>query len=380
MITNQSVLYLFGTILLLFSCKTSIPDGHYHLVWNNNNEQFQVWNIKDNTITFGGDDDVCGYEVNKFSSEIAIEGNKFAFTWVDSNVEYFFKIRKDGTIILYGERDSLWLVPHQNCMETKAYFEDKTRNFTTSFDLLCETMTGYAAFPKNYENELIIGGLPNTPFYLFNNKELIQTHDGYGMDKVNEQSVWIHIDKNICVKNILPIVKELYENGYKISYSSIQSRENDEQINLLNRNFIDFKITPSEIGISYCESCAKYPDMNPDSIVKIEILGNDSCLVNGKIEDFFQTRNYIARYIGQNRTTRLNTELQIGMNGNIPFGDYLMFLDYLNFARYEICCITYYRGKDDVDGPWILEMQESYNYKEILGDFPMKIKEIIKME
>ena len=103
----------------------------------------------------------------------------------------------------------------------------------------------------------------------------------------------------------------------------------------------------------------------------------DSCLVEHKITDFFQLRNHTVRFLKQNRTTRLNTQIQIEINSNILFKDYLELMTEIDFVNTELLG-TYYRDSTDIDFKEILNKQYRRNSKDLHLEFPLRIQEIIK--
>jgi biopolymer transport protein ExbD len=372
-------IWIIGIFFLLSACNSPKLDGHYHLIWDKNGRQFQTWNISNNRMKIN--EEVCSNPDSCSSSVISFQRNTITINpWVDIEYTANYKIDEEGVVTMYGDNDTLWLVPQYDCLASTKYFENKTKQLTDSFNLLPETMTGVAEFPANYENELIIGGNPNSPFFIFNTRELKKTtNEGFDIAETKNQSVWIHVDKHILVQEALPIVKELFEKGYLIHYSTIQLMENNEQIKLMDRTIRDFNLSEKQIEIDYCEFCSKHSDSKHDSIVKIEMLGADQYVMNGDTNDLFHTRNSLVRYIIQNRTTRLNTQIQLEIDGTTPFSDYLTLLDELRWVHVETSDITYYKGKDDPDADWIRKKQENFKSQEILDEFPMRIKEIIKI-
>ena len=102
----------------------------------------------------------------------------------------------------------------------------------------------------------------------------------------------------------------------------------------------------------------------------------DKYIMNGKTDDLFQIRNSLVRYIIQNRTTRLNTQIEIEINGKTPFGDYLKLIDELKQVHIETRATTY-KGENDPDAQWIREKQWSPERQVIFDEFPIRIKEKI---
>lgn len=379
MTTYRHFIWNFGIIILFIACNTPTLEGHYHLVWNKNNEQFQTWNIRDNRMKIN--EEVCSNSDSCFSSVISFSGNTITINpWVDIEYNAHFKIDEQGIVTMYGDNDTLQLIPHQNCISARKYFENKTKHITDSFNLLPGTMTGVAKTPESFENELIIGYSSNAPFYIFNDHQ-IRKPENWELEikKVNDENVWVHVDNHVPIQLVLPIIKELFKKGYSVQYSTIQERENNEQIELMDRTFTKFKTTNERYEIDYCEFCTKHPTNKIDSIVNIKMIASDLLVLNGDTNNLFQTRNSLVRYIIQNRTTRLYTQIQMEINGSTPFSDYLALIDELRFAHIETSSIIYYKGKDDPDANWIREKQEDYKSHELLYEFPMRIKEIIKI-
>ena len=89
--------------------------------------------------------------------------------------------------------------------------------------------------------------------------------------------------------------------------------------------------------------------------------------------DYFQLRNYVVRFLKQNRSTRLNTLIQLEINSNIIFEDYLYLLSDIDFVNTELQGTTY-RDSTDIDFNHI----NNSNHKKLEFEFPLRIKEIIK--
>ncbi len=321
---------------------------------------------------------VCLDENDCFSSQIKFKGNKmFILPWVDIDIEYFYT----RTIMMYDKNDTVWLVPKKECLTSKDYFKIKTAKYSQTFEITSDTTSidGIAEFPIDCENELIIGGTDGSPFFLFNNRLLKKTENGdFGIAKTKNRPVWIHVDKNMSLKTVLPIISELYSKGYSIFYSMAQILENNEQIKLLSRSFKNIKKSQNTIEINYCEHCSKYPANTIESLIRIKMINIDQFIVDGDVLDLFQTRNKISKHQGQNRKDRLNTEVQIEIDGNTKFSDYLVLINELHFAQLELYSTSCYYGKDDIDEKRIRQKQKEGKEEEIIDEFPIRIKEIIK--
>jgi len=379
--TKKRSYSIFIIFLFFFSsCSSPTLDGHYHLVWNKNNKQFQTWNIRNNRMKIN--EAVCLDENDCFSSQIKFKGNKmFILPWVDIDIEYFYTIEENGTIMMYDKNDTVWLVPKKECLTSKDYFKIKTAKYSQTFEITSDStyIDGIVEFPIECENELIIGGTDDSPFFLFNNRLLKKTENGdFGIAKTKNRPVWIHVDKNMSLKTVLPIISELYSKGYSIFYSMAQILENNEQIKLLSRSFKNIKKAKNTIEINYCEHCSKYPANDIESLIRIKMINIDQFIVNGEVLDLFQTRNKISKHHGQNRKNRLNTEVQIEIDGNTKFSDYLVLINELHFAQKGLYSINNYYGKDDIDEKRIRQKQNEGKEEEIIDEFPMRIKEIIK--
>ncbi len=341
---KKIILYTFGIITLFLGCNSEKLNGHYHLIWNKDSKQFQTWNIRDNRMKIN--EEVCLDIDSCFTSKISFSGDTITVNpWVDFEFKAKYKIDKKGIVTMNGNSDTLWLIPSYKCITTKEYLEDKTKNFTDSLNLLSDIMVGEVAFPKNYENELMVLNSKDEPLYILNN-EIIQRSksEGFKIKKANNETVWVYVDNLVSVQSVLPIIEELFEKGYKIQYASVQEMENNEQIKLINRSFKNFNTSKKQFEIDYCEFCDKYQKSKIDSGINIKMLEVDKYIMNGKTDNLFQTRNSLVRYIIQNRTTRLNTQIEIEINGNTPFADYLTLIDELNWVHVETR-ITRYKGK-----------------------------------
>ncbi len=376
---KKTFFWFLGVIIFFLGCNSDKLDGHYHLIWNKNNKQFQTWNIRNNRMKINKE--VCLNVDSCFASRINFKGNIITVNpWVDFKFTAKYKIDKQGIVtMIESNNDTLWLIPSYKCITTKEYLEDKTKNFTDPLNLLSDIMVGEVAFPKNYENELMVLNSKDEILYILNN-EIIKSSksEGFKIKKVNNETVWVYVDNLVPVQSVIPIIEELFEKGYKIQYASIQEIENNEQIKLINRSFKNFNTSKKQFEIDYCEFCDKYEKSKIDSVINIKMLKADKYIMNGKTDDLFQIRNSLVRYIIKNRTTRLNSQIEIEINGNTPFADYLTLIDELNWVHVETRG-TRYKGKNDPDAEWIRERQWGIKEQEIFNEFPIRIKENIKI-
>jgi hypothetical protein len=367
---------LFSLIFLIKACSAPELNGHYHLLYKHRGERFQVWNIYKNQLIINKE--ICPEKKDCFETDINFRGDSLSLVWVDAPFQTKYYLEPNGIVVMYNKRDSMYLVPYTNCLKFKTYFHNKINKLSDSIQLLSDAMTGRAEFPAKFQNELIVGFSKNVPFFMFNGQILKQDNNRFNIPKVNNQEVWVYIDNKITLEQVMPILLELYQRGYKIDYGTMISLDNNEQVGLIRRKFKNFKQTKSKkYEISYCEYCTKYPNVKIDSVINIKMLKGDLFVMNGETNDLFQTRNSLVRYLGQNKTTRLNTEIQIEIPKNTYFLDYLYLVDELNWVHIEISDITYYNGRNDKDATWIRQKQEENKAKEILNEFPIRIKEII---
>jgi hypothetical protein len=380
MIKKYSLLLLL--ISLMISCNSPNLNGHYHLEWNNNNNNntsFQTWNFKNNRIKIN--DSICNYEKETcFGMPIEFKGDSIYIPWVDFIFEAKYHIDKNGIIYLEdGSGKPMKLLPKKDCLNSSVYFNQKTQKLTNNFNLLSTYMMyGKSVFPKDYHNELIIGRVEAKPFYLFNNNLLRHNKNNYDIEKVSKkEELWIHVDEKIKLSEVLNILKEVHQKGYKILFTSKETSENDEQIKTLKKSIINIDKKLNEFEINSCEYCEKHPTKKIDSILNFKIFGLDSCIVNNKITDFFQLRNHTVRMLKRNRNTRLNTEIQLEINSNILFKDYLELMTEIDFVNTALL-VTYYRDENDPEQKEILNKQNSRNRKDLELDFPLRVKETIK--
>lgn len=366
---SKGRIFVFAVVTSFFSCNEPRLDGHYHLVWDKDNEQFQTWNIRNNRMRIN--DDVCIHPDSCFASVISFKGDTITIDpWVDNTYRTYYEMDKSGVVTMRTSYDTLWLVPQNNCVQASEYFSIKTKHLADSFNLISETMSGFAAFPKNYKNELIIGGLVDSPFFLFNGKVLTNIEAELKVNKLSDEDVWIHVDYRISLQAVLPAIKRLHESGYHIFYSAIQTGENSEQISLMGRTIKSINESPQKFQIDYCENCSKYPKLRIDSIIKIKMLDVDSYSTNGLPDNLFHIRNNLVRHIVNNRVARLNTQIQIEIDGSIEFWKYLRLVDNLRWIQVELQMTTY-QGLDDPDAEEINQKQDTWE------EFPIRIKEII---
>lgn len=370
-------------LLVLVSCNKPNLNGHYHLEWGNRSS-FQTWNIKNNRIRIN--DSVCDDRKQIcYGMPIKFKGDSIFVPWVDTDYAAKYQIDKKGTITMttnYNDNyDTLRLFPKENCLTYDGYFNQKTKNQLNNFNLLSNSMMyGKSVLPKNYKNELIIGKSEEKVVYIFNDKVLNfnSKTDSYNLEKSTDKNeLWIHIDEKIKLNEVTPILKEIHQKGYSIFFSSKERLENNEQVRVLEKSIVNIDQKDNSYVLNSCEYCEKHPTQKIDSIVKFTVFDMDSCIVNDKMTDFFQLRNHTVRFLKQNRTTRLNSQIQLEINSKILFKDYIELMTEIDFVNNELLGTTY-RDSTDIDYKIINEKQFSYNRKDLEFEFPLRIKEIIK--
>ena len=376
------------TILLLIlisqfiSCDSPKLNGHYHIEWGNRSS-FQTWNIKNNRMRIN--DSVCSDKTQIcYGMPIEFKGDSIFVPWVDIIYQAKYHVNKEGAILMttnYDNNfDTLKLVPKEKCINSADYLNKKVKKLESNFNLvsLYYNTHGESVFPLDSENELIIGKKEEAPFYILNNQLLKFTNSSYNIPKPNNsKDIWIYIDKKIQLKEVLIITKELIGKGYKIYFSSKDEKENDEQVIIFKKSITKVDEKENTTIINTCEYCEKHPTKKIDSILKFKIFAKDSCLVNNKITDYFQLRNNLVRFLKQKRDSRLYSKIQLEINSNMLFEDYLYLLGDINFINTELLGTTY-RDSTDVDFKYISGKQFSRNQKGLELEFPLRIKEIIK--
>lgn len=379
---KKIITFIFLTTILI-SCDKPILNGHYHVEWGDKSS-FQTWNIKDNRMRIN--DSVCSNKKQRcYGMPIDFKGDSIFVPWVDFIYAAKYEIDKRGVILTTTNYnniiDSLKITPKENCTTSKSYFRKKEFPELKNFNLFKTYInSGESVIPNTYQNELIIGKTNGKPVYIFNDKKLTfnEKSKEFGIQKSKTISkIWITIDDKINLSEVTDILKEVFEKGYK-TYFSQKETENDEQVIIFKKSITSINNIKDAYILNACEYCNKHPNKKIDSILKYRIYSFDSCLVNNKITDFFQLRKNTSRFLGQNRTTRLNTQIELEINSNILFKDYLEVINELDFVNTELSSITYYRGKNDPDQNDILEKQNSRKQNQLHLEFPLRIKEIIK--
>lgn len=369
----------FTTLLLLFiSCSNPTLDGHYHLEWNNGNSQFQVWNIKNNRMRIN--EEVCEREDNCFYSKISFNRNKIEVRpWVDIVYEAKYEMFTDGSLYMYTtydeKIDTLKLIPHKNCKLNDEYLYDLTKDYTKSFEIESDLFTGKSSSLNQNKIELTIGikDKDDQVFLLFNKKQISKINEIPISNEINGKSIWVHIDSRVQLSQIINILKYLTDKGYTISFTAKTERENKEQIQLITRNIESIIETNNQFEVNLCLFCEKYPNNPIDSIFNIRMIEVEKYILGVDTIDLFQTRNKIVDFLGKNRTTRLNNQIQIEIPASTNFGSYQRLIDDLNFVHISLSEIVYYNGKDDKD------MKAIKNHSiNTINEFPIRIKEIIK--
>lgn len=381
---KKNVISYLSLLVLAFlsSCNSPELNGHYHLEWGNRTS-FQTWNIKNNRMRIN--DSVCSNKKEVcFGMPIKFKGDSIFVPWVDITYKAKYSIDEKGKIIMTtnydGKHDTLILTPKENCLNSTDYFNQKTKKLNNSFDLvsLYYNTHGYSTFPIDAKNELIIGKKEDLPFYILNNKILNYSNGKFNIERpTNSNDIWIAIDNKVKLKEVLPIVKELREKGYNIYFSSKEETENNEQIIVFRKSIISINKNGNSIIVNSCEYCEKHPNKEFKQTIKATVFEKDSVEFNNKKTDFFQLRNHIVRTLVKNRTSRLNTEIELIINSNILFENYLELLADLDFVNSTLLG-TYYRDKNDPDFKEILDKQNSFNRTNLRQEFPIRIKEIIK--
>ncbi|WP_299668682.1 hypothetical protein [uncultured Polaribacter sp.] len=373
------ILKFIVVILLITSCNSPNLNGHYHLEWGNSTS-FQTWNFKKNRIRIN--DSLCSDQKQVcYGMPIKFKGDSIYVPWVDFILEAKYYIDNNGIIYLEdGTEKPLKLIPKNDCINSADYLNRKVSNLESSFDLvsLYYNTHGKSAFPKNSENELIIGKKNGAPYYILNNQLLKFSDNSFNVPKAKSSNdIWIYIDNKVQLKEVLIIFKELYDKNYKIYFSSKDEKENNEQVIVFKKSITKIDKKNNTTIINTCEYCEKHPTQKIDSIINFKVFGKDSCIVNNKITDYFQLRNNIVRFLKQNRSTRLNTEIQLEINSNMLFEDYLYLLGDIEFVNTELLG-TYYRDTIDTDFKYISNKQNSRNRENLELEFPLRLKEIIK--
>lgn len=379
---KKIILFFILSIIILNSCNSPELNGHYHLEWGNRTS-FQTWNFKNNRIRVN--DSVCFDEKQIcYGMPVSFKGDSIFVPWVDIIYEAKYKMKDNGTIIMttnyQNDFDTLKLVPKENCINTVDYFNNKIKNTKANFNLvsLYYNTHGESAFPIDFKNELIIGKKDEKPFYVLNDTILKFSNNSFNISKPSySKDILIHIDKTIYLKEVLKILKELVNKGFRIFYSSKDDIENNEQVIIFKKSITKIDNNKESTIIKTCEYCEKHPNINIDSILRFKIFKKDSSLVNNQITDYFQLRNSVVRFLKKNRSTRLSTEIQLEINSNMLFEDYLYLLGDINFVNIELLG-TYYRDTTDIDFKYISNKQKSRNRKDLELEFPLRIREIIK--
>lgn len=376
---NYLLLFVFA---FLSSCNSPELNGHYHLEWGKRSS-FQTWNIKNNRMRIN--DSVCSNEKDIcYGMPIKFKGDSIFVPWVDITYSAEYSIDKKGKVIMTtnydGKNDTITLTPKVNCLNSVDYFNQKTKKLKSSFDLvsLYYNTHGYSAFPTDFKNELIIGKKEDLPFYLLNNKILNYSNGKFNVENpTNSNDIWISVDNKVKLKEVLPMLKELKEKDYNIHFSSKDERENNEQVIILKKTITSIDKNGNSLIINSCEYCEKHPNKEIKQKIKATVFDKDSVEFNNKKDDFFQLRNHIVRTLIKNRSSRLNTEIELIINSNILFENYLDLLADLDFVNSTLLG-TYYRDKKDPDFKEILKKQNSFNRTNLRQEFPVRIKEIIK--
>lgn len=354
---------IFYSILtfVFFSCNKPNLNGHYHLEWGNRTS-FQTWNIRNNRLKIN--DSVCDDKKQIcYGMPIKFKGDSIFVPWVDIDYAAKYQIDEKGKILMttnYGnDYDTLKLTLKENCLTFDAYFKQKTKKLISNFNLLSNSMMyGKSVLPKNYNNELIIGKSDEKVVYIFNDKVLNFNSEtkSYDLEKsADKNKLWIHIDKKIKLDEVTSILKEIHKKGYSVFFSSKEKLENNEQVRVLDKSIKNINKKGDSFILNSCEYCDNHPTQKIDSIIKYTVFDMDSCLVNDKTTNFFQLRKQTVRFLKQNRTTRLKSQIQLEINSNMLFKDYLELMTELDFVNKEL------QGTTELD-----------------LEFPLRIKEIIK--
>lgn len=368
----------FVMALWLISCQEPTLNGHYHLIWNETDNEFQTWNIRNNRLVINGN--ACHDPEDCFFSKISFNGKKVTVDpWVDITWTTRYEIHESGMLTFFASSGTLRLVPHFDCETTTDYLKRKTEQFTDSFELSPEAFTGESEFPAMYQNEIILGGSSKTPFLLFNDKEVDFMSDDFKFRAVGDQTVWVYVDQHMPIQDVLPIIAELYDAGYLIFYATIQVSDNDEQIKLLGRTIKAFTQSSEGFEVDYCEYCDIHPESRSDSLINIEVLGPYKYIVNGASMDLEGMDRFLSRNMMNSRSSRLQKKIRIEMDGETPFSDYLLVLDNLRAIHGNMIDYKQYEASDDPDAERIRELQKGPNTRELLNEFPLRIHEKINM-
>ena len=376
----KKIFFLSIIIQLIISCDTPILNGHYHVEWGNRTS-FQTWNIKENRMRIN--DSVCSDKKQIcYGMPIEFKGDSIFIPWVDFiyNAKYF--IEEDGTIVTttsYNNiQDTLKLIPKKDCINSADYLNEKVSEFTNSYDLvsLYYNTHGQSYLPMEHENELIVGQIKGKPFYILNNILLNFSNNSYNISKPKKlKDIWVFVDSKVKLKEVIPILKELKEKGFNIYFSSKDEKENNEQVIILKKSIISINQKNNLTIVNSCEYCEKHSNNKIKKTIKATIFKKDSVKFNNRNDDYFQLRNHIVRNLIKSRKSRLNTEIQLEINSNMLFEDYLYLLGDIDFVNKELLG-TYYRDSSDIDFKYIYNKQNSRNRKGLELEFPLRIKEV----
>ncbi|TCI84731.1 hypothetical protein [Tenacibaculum sp. M341] len=374
-------IFIFIVFVSFFiGCNTPKLENHYHLEWSDKYNKFQIWNIDGNRMKIN--EPVCvKSDTNCFYSRIYFSrGLIHVSPWVDFHYSAQYSIDEKGIIYMTNEMhdgtiDTLKLIPQKNCITSDEYFKQKLKQITEDFRLVENKMSDFAVSPLKVKNELIIGKRKDSIFFLFNDEVIKQQTK---IKHVQEELLSVYVDERIVINQVLPILHKFKKLGYNVQFMSKLTRENNEQVAYLKKSIVNFdEFKDAAYKIVSCEYCEKYPDNKIDTVFTYKVYGRDSCLVNNKVTDFFQLRNEISRSLIKNRTTRLHSKIELEINKDILFKDYIELSYDLDFVNTELRG-TYYRTNNDPDQKRVLELQNSRKFEEVGLEFPVRISEIFR--
>lgn len=365
-------------LFICFSCNTPKLDGHYHLERDDNSVKFQTWNIKNNRMKINKE--VCSEtDSSCFTSHISFSKDAITINpWVDIEFTTKYSMDDSGIIYLEGEKPNqqFKLKRMDNCISSKDYFQQKLDTLAENFQLrINDYMFTNRVFPNDFKNELIIGPLKKDIFVMFNGQLISSTEVQLLSKNAKKEDLWVHVDQNMKVSDIIPVLKVFYDKNFEISFTTAENSENNEQLGILKKSITNFQKKESGFVLNSCEYCEKYPEQKIKSTFNAKVTGPNTCIIDGKETDFFQLRNQLARYLGSSRITRLNTQIQLQISSDLLFKDYLDLIHELDFVHTELYSITYYRGKNDSDQKWIHDEQWNYKFGKAFHEFPLRIQE-----
>lgn len=366
---------VFFIAILGIGCERTIPDGHYHVEFGNEQGVFQAWEVKEGRMRIAPNPE----DSLTVISTITIAGNELTVNpWVDMEWKAEIVEEKDGVFHLSVGVQELKLVPHAHCETNKAYLDRQISSKLESFHYI--TTNDYWPWlyllPQQSTNELILGIKDERASSLFNGE--LTALGNIPVAQTNQEELWVYTDERLQLNEVMSPLLKLDSLGYRVSIATLENQENHEQVVLTPFSISSIEQTEKETIVSTQE----FPtiDINQDTTIdfNVSMLKPNRYLLESDTVDLFELKNSLVRWISSSRSHRLNGQVHLFFADNTLFKDYLVLMNKLRWACFESANVIYYKDVDDPDYDRIINAQEKGDSELIEQEFQLNLKHHFK--